>query len=948
MVKTLVNLPYQSGESSSFSENGSSSITFVSDLPENDSDSSSEIKNDMDRESEHENDGELISVSHCPSQSSSTEDLRSTTHSLQECRTSEKFSDSEKEAGFEILCPLCQDCFKQRSFLEEHVMQIHSVNADGLQRLLLLVNQSHWLNTNSVRKIASISVPDVPETLLAGISSDKNCEQIEVDGGDAIHRCEVCFKVYHTSEDLQHHSIESHPAMTPNSAVSEKHVYKYRCGQCSLAFKTVEKLQRHSQYHAIRDSTKCSVCCRSFRSIQSLRRHLETAHDGTETIRDDIQKEFSADDIHIPQPVVADESYNPDVLMDDHSSEDLEKVSGNDHGNHYLPASGRSYQVLEDYLNSQSMAEDHYNDLNRRFRCHKCKVAFTKQFYLSSHNKSLLHRKGEKLSYSLEKYLDPNRPYKCDICKESFTQKNILLVHYNSVSHLHKLKKAMQEHGDCNMQTNSASTVSSVETPGKQSDQDKKPFRCDLCQVAYSQSSTLEIHKKSVLHQTRISRIHELDIDNHSDSPNFSFDVPSSGASTPSSTTNVDGNNQVFPCAKFLTSVSYQEEPLIHQTHCTLGETYAFFHQLATAHDSADPSPLTPLPSSSSLETRENCLQYAGSTSTPVGVQYYSRHKTSQMYAHLLESFGFDLVMQFNETHQKRCRDREEDIVSDDITPKEATVKLGEIDDLDRKVEPRLKEQVLSLNRFDVQSVPEIKRSTCQQCKEDFSSVWVLKAHCEEVHKDLVPQEFLEKYAQQFKSEYEKKIVIVTAATSSSTATKPITTSSSSLQSQDVNSRDAENEDGRGSDNKMIKVPEATSTTPNCIPLSPQSLESGNGTAVIVGPSDRKGKDMPERQRNRSTMEQHMSEVHAAFNAMAVTQLQQLQQYPSLMMGMMSLPLGMNVPALAAMNLQPPLIPVLLPSPSFDGNNSTLTDLATPSDLLAQHHLTLQQHLVSF
>ena len=48
-------------------------------------------------------------------------------------------------------------------------------------------------------------------------------------------------------------------------------------------------------------------------------------------------------------------------------------------------------------------------------------------------------------TYSLEKFMDPNRPFKCDVCKESFTQKNILLVHYNSVSHLHRLKKTMQE-----------------------------------------------------------------------------------------------------------------------------------------------------------------------------------------------------------------------------------------------------------------------------------------------------------------------------------------------------------------------------------------------------------------------------------------------------------------------------------------------------------------------
>ena len=41
-------------------------------------------------------------------------------------------------------------------------------------------------------------------------------------------------------------------------AISEKHVYKYRCSQCSLAFKTQEKLETHSQYHLIRDTTKAT------------------------------------------------------------------------------------------------------------------------------------------------------------------------------------------------------------------------------------------------------------------------------------------------------------------------------------------------------------------------------------------------------------------------------------------------------------------------------------------------------------------------------------------------------------------------------------------------------------------------------------------------------------------------------------------------------------------
>ena len=128
-------------------------------------------------------------------------------------------------------------------------------------------------------------------------------------------------------------------------------------------------------------------------------------------------------------------------------------------------------------------------------------------------------RKADKsLTYPLEKYLDPNRPYKCDVCKESFTQKNILLVHYNSVSHLHKLKKTMQE-GQQQQQPppppmhppERGSLESAISNLRKDDgDEASKPYKCNICKVAYSQCSTLDIHIRSVLHQTRASKLQEL------------------------------------------------------------------------------------------------------------------------------------------------------------------------------------------------------------------------------------------------------------------------------------------------------------------------------------------------------------------------------------------------------------------------------------------------------
>lgn len=47
----------------------------------------------------------------------------------------------------ELCCPLCQEGFKSKDTLEQHAMQLHSINAEGLQRLMMLMQGSHWLNS---------------------------------------------------------------------------------------------------------------------------------------------------------------------------------------------------------------------------------------------------------------------------------------------------------------------------------------------------------------------------------------------------------------------------------------------------------------------------------------------------------------------------------------------------------------------------------------------------------------------------------------------------------------------------------------------------------------------------------------------------------------------------------------------------------------------------------
>ena len=56
-------------------------------------------------------------------------------------------SSREEEPGeMAFICPLCREGFRDKETLENHAMAVHGVNAEGLQRLMMLMQGSHWLN----------------------------------------------------------------------------------------------------------------------------------------------------------------------------------------------------------------------------------------------------------------------------------------------------------------------------------------------------------------------------------------------------------------------------------------------------------------------------------------------------------------------------------------------------------------------------------------------------------------------------------------------------------------------------------------------------------------------------------------------------------------------------------------------------------------------------------
>ena len=993
-------------------------------------------------------------------------------------------------------CPLCQQSFNDRSSLEKHVMQIHSVNVEGLQCLLMLVDHRQWLSHKNTPNRSETSNPPNTSTTptdLSMIKSDLldtkiNTAHISSDSGtleaapsphfhnsddnetsfdsETSEKCNTCSKSFKNIDELCLHQNETgHLELkeTPSGpgyycwkkgcnqffqhatalqchfrdfhaknsitqmSVSEKHVYKYRCNQCSLAFKTVEKLQLHSQYHLIRDSTKCVLCGRSFRSILALHKHVENFHseltdDELNAYKQSLMKNplllaglqghildssATTNDILRNKQQANHESNDDDLddTLDETSSLPMSDEEANDLSSNNLAQNvslnlSKEQQFVDDYLNSQALAEDNYNDPNRKYKCHRCKVAFTRQNYLTAHNKTLLHRKGEKLTYPMEKFLDPNRPYKCDVCRESFTQKNILLVHYNSVSHLHKLKRTMQD-----QQLTSATTakINNINNNNNNSnnnnnnnsitdDDDKKKYRCNICKVAYSQGSTLDIHMRSVLHQTRASKLPDLAASGQIDLSRPLIEQPQSPKSTSSSassssqncdlvssssvsvsanrslsittstnttstatataSTSIDNKTITLPatspssgsimnnsimtntsnqgmviCTKCGSMCASQDQLSVHQQlYCmfnpgsnaaSMMAIYQEQQQQQQQHQQQyqqqqqhpigqDQSPLLETPSDFDSFFNNNKFSLVKKTSSPI-------------YKHLLEGFGFDLVMQYNENHQRRPLQHSDQQTSAD-------------DELDNN------------------HLPELSKSTCQHCNKEFSSVWVLKSHCEEVHKDVVPHQFLEKYADNYKSEYDKKSSLNNSSMVNTTTTDSLVTG---LESSDetVQPSSDTSSTSRNSSSPNLK----TEIDPKSNPVSPNNNHTNHNSSNVPVTTasltdSQAANNMAANLQAIFAQNIAAAAAVAAQNPLALAEMQaaismlQFQQLGSMnpmLLQMMNMGLPINYNALSAMNLQPPLVPMMMHPSSFgqlsnpaNSTNTTNSNSATPEPIL--------------
>nr|XP_056719263.1 LOW QUALITY PROTEIN: zinc finger homeobox protein 2 [Euleptes europaea] len=344
-------------------------------------------------------------------------------------------------------------------------------------------------------------------------------------------------------------------------------------------------------------------------------------------------------------------------------------------------------------------------------------------------------------NFALDKFLDPGRPYKCTVCKESFTQKNILLVHYNSVSHLHKMKKASADP--------SASSRGEPGTPGALQPSSDKPYKCTTCRVSYNQSSTLEIHMRSVLHQTR-SRVAKMEAVGKAETASAEAEAP--GETPPETETPklLETGCMPVPALPFLAPPTAELQrfptpiftppllppfPLVPESLIKLQQQQQqlllpfYLHDLKVAPKLALAAPALALPTTPPVllpppPAKEEQAPVLGNSKPEQveeeaaeeaeGAQPGSEASRTAAKA-LLENFGFELVIQYNEGKQ----------------PVVAAAAPA--------VPPR----------------PPAGKLQCGACGKQFSNMLILKTHEEHVHRRFLPFEALNRYAAQFRKSYD-------------------------------------------------------------------------------------------------------------------------------------------------------------------------------------------------
>ncbi|OTF83453.1 hypothetical protein BLA29_005750, partial [Euroglyphus maynei] len=215
----------------------------------------------------------------------------------------------------------------------------------------------------------------------------------------------------------------------------------------------------------------------------------------------------------------------------------------------------------------------------------------------------------------------------------------------------------------------------------------------------------------------------------------------------------------------------------------------------------------------------------------------------------------------------------------------------------------------------DENATPEINKCQCDICLKEFSSIWVLKAHREEIHKDVIPLDVVESFADEYRNEYERKFFNGNDDDDGDDTTNE----QDSIANNNDKNRQCNNESKRNNTGNNLSQSHHSSVESTMNQSVNDSIEEQTSNMITADHMNQLAAN------NLAQLLPNLSSNATPAEIAAANQMAAQIQFSQLLMGMglagmaagMPMPPGMNVPfaAAAAMGIPPQLIPVMMADP---------------------------------
>uniref|UniRef100_A0A182MJD5 Zinc finger protein 2 n=1 Tax=Anopheles culicifacies TaxID=139723 RepID=A0A182MJD5_9DIPT len=438
-----------------------------------------------------------------------------------------------------LSCPLCAEAFLDQATVETHVLRVHNIKMDGLNRLLKLVDTSQFLKTTNGKQQPTSNSSSPVEKPGSPHSPAGGAKEGSVSPGVPSIRCSYCKAPFDTMVDLKIHCNESShfrrsadsddlacflhdckdafdnladlnqhfKASHLNFLISEHHTYRYRCKQCPFAFKTHEKLSRHLFYHSLRESTKCFYCDHHFKNIHSLTAHIAEKHP---------QEALQSGKPSPPGIASPDASI---LFFKDLKRKMLNNQQQQQQRNGLSPRSDRSGgrdardSVDEDRLSEKSVSSksssfyydkslDGSGTSEGRYTCTDCQFTFTDSGALERHLATACHMPRD----------DKASPDSLAASLMSSLAKH----HQQQQQQQQQVQQQQQQsqHNQQSLTTTSSSSSSNTQMSSLFYDiksekftNPNRPFKCTICMESFTQKNILLVHYNSVSHLNKLKKL---------------------------------------------------------------------------------------------------------------------------------------------------------------------------------------------------------------------------------------------------------------------------------------------------------------------------------------------------------------------------------------------------------------------------------------------------------